>query len=413
MEEVLKPEPLNLTKTMEKHLYGQLWLKLMRFSLTQSLVMFLLVGVSYAHSSKAQEYLSKRLTLRAENQEIKKILIDIEKATGVQFVYSSQVIDPKQRISVQVNNSTLEEVLIKYIKPLSVNYELVGRKIVLSASAPASTDTGFVEPIDHPEAAPKRPITGLVTDEKGAGLPGVSVIVKGSQRGTTSNSEGSFQLDIPDGGTSVLVFSFVGYDSKEVVAGNQSTFRVSLAPASKALNEVVVTALGIKKQAKSIGYATSTVTSDQITVNRTANFMNALQGKIPGVNITSLGSGPAGTSKIRIRGQSSFGGNNSPLIVVNGVPIDNTNYGARGDVSDKGSNRTSDSGDGLSSINPDNIETMTVLKGAAASALYGSRAKDGVIMITTKNQRNRIRYWVRIQHQFYDRHPTRLYGLSV
>jgi TonB-linked SusC/RagA family outer membrane protein len=386
MEEVLKPEPLNLTKTMEKHLYGQLWLKLMRFSLTQSLVMFLLVGVSYAHSSKAQEYLSKRLTLRAENQEIKKILIDIEKATGVQFVYSSQVIDPKQRISVQVNNSTLEEVLIKYIKPLSVNYELVGRKIVLSASAPASTDTGFVEPIDHPEAAPKRPITGLVTDEKGAGLPGVSVIVKGSQRGTTSNSEGSFQLDIPDGGTSVLVFSFVGYDSKEVVAGNQSTFRVSLAPASKALNEVVVTALGIKKQAKSIGYATSTVTSDQITVNRTANFMNALQGKIPGVNITSLGSGPAGTSKIRIRGQSSFGGNNSPLIVVNGVPIDNTNYGARGDVSDKGSNRTSDSGDGLSSINPDNIETMTVLKGAAASALYGSRAKDGVIMITTKTR---------------------------
>ncbi|QIP17516.1 SusC/RagA family TonB-linked outer membrane protein [Spirosoma aureum] len=371
---------------MEKHLSGQLWLKLMRFSLTQSLVMFLLVGVSYAHSSKAQEYLSKRLTLRAENQEIKKILIDIEKATGVQFVYSSQVIDPKQRISVQVNNSTLEEVLIKYIKPLSVNYELVGRKIVLSASAPASTDTGFVEPIDHPEAAPKRPITGQVTDEKGAGLPGVSVIVKGSQRGTTSNSEGNFQLDIPDGSASVLVFSFVGYDSKEVVAGNQSTFRVSLAPASKALNEVVVTALGIKKQAKSIGYATSTVTSDQITVNRTANFMNALQGKIPGVNITSLGSGPAGTSKIRIRGQSSFGGNNSPLIVVNGVPIDNTNYGARGDVSDKGSNRTSDSGDGLSSINPDNIETMTVLKGAAASALYGSRAKDGVIMITTKTR---------------------------
>jgi outer membrane receptor protein involved in Fe transport len=106
-----------------------------------------------------------------------------------------------------------------------------------------------------------------------------------------------------------------------------------------------------------------------MTINRTANFMNALQGKMAGVNITSLGSGPAGTSKIRIRGQSSFGGNNSPLIVVNGVPIDNTNNGARGDVSEKGSNRTSDGGDGLSSINPDDIEAMTVLKGAAASAL--------------------------------------------
>ncbi|MCX6217402.1 SusC/RagA family TonB-linked outer membrane protein [Spirosoma sp.] len=373
---------------MNKHLSGQFWTKLMRFSLTQSLVMFLLVGVSYAHSTNAQEYLKKRLTLHAENQEIKKVLAEIEKATGVQFVYSSQVIEPKQKISIQATNATLEEVLIKYFKPLKVDYELVGRKLVLSAVVPQNSQTGLIIPVEDvvETTAPKRLVSGKVSDEKGAGLPGVSVLVKGLQRGTTTNAEGNFQLDIPDEGAPVLVFSFVGYEAKEVIVGNQSVLRVSLAPESKALGEVVVTALGIKKQAKSIGYATSTVTSDQITINRTANFMNALQGKIPGVNITSLGSGPAGTSKIRIRGQSSFGGNNSPLIVVNGVPIDNTNYGARGDVADKGSNRTSDSGDGLSSINPDNIETMTVLKGAAASALYGSRAKDGVIMITTKTR---------------------------
>ena len=178
----------------------------------------------------------------------------------------------------------------------------------------------------------------------------------------------------------------MGYESKEITVGNQTTINLSLNPESTSLGEVVVTAFGIKKQAKSIGYATATVPTEEMTVNRTANFMNALQGKMAGVNITSLGSGPAGTSKIRIRGQSSFGGNNSPLIVVNGVPIDNTNNGARGDVSEKGSNRTSDGGDGLSSINPDDIEAMTVLKGAAASALYGSRAKDGVIMITTKTR---------------------------
>ncbi|SFD93550.1 SusC/RagA family TonB-linked outer membrane protein [Spirosoma endophyticum] len=373
---------------MKKHLSGTFWVELMRFSLAQSLVMLILIGVSHAHSSNAQEYLKMRLTLHAENQEVKKVLTDIEKATGVQFVYSSEVIEPKQKISIQATNATLEEVLIKYFKPLKVTYELVGRKLVLSSIRPVSNETGFVSPIENPveEVAPKRMISGKVSDEKGSGLPGVSVLVKGLQRGTTTNTEGNFQLDIPDDGAPVLVFSFVGYEAKEVAVGNQSVLRVSLAPADKSLNEVVVTALGIKKQAKSIGYATSTVTSDQITVNRTANFMNTLQGKIPGVNITSLGSGPAGTSKIRIRGQSSFGGNNSPLIVVNGVPIDNTNYGARGDVSDKGSNRTSDGGDGLSSINPDNIETMTVLKGAAASALYGSRAKDGVIMITTKTR---------------------------
>ncbi|RCR65593.1 SusC/RagA family TonB-linked outer membrane protein [Larkinella punicea] len=371
---------------MKKHLAGQLWLKLMRFSLTQSLVMLSLVGVSYAHTSNAQEYLSRRLTLHADNQDIKRVLADIEKATDVQFVYSSQVIEKRQKISIQANNSTLEEVLVKYFKPLPVNYELVGRKVVLSASTAPVYEPGLVDLIEKAATlAPKRLLSGKVTDETGVGLPGVNVLIKGTQKGTTTNASGAFQLDVPDGST-VLVFSYVGYVNKELAVGNQTTIQIALTPESKALNEVVVTALGIKKQTKSLGYATATVGSDEMTINRTANFMNALQGKMAGVNITSLGSGPAGTSKIRIRGQSSFGGNNSPLIVVNGVPIDNTNYGARGDVSDRGSNRTSDSGDGLSSINPDNIETMTVLKGAAASALYGSRAKDGVIMITTKTR---------------------------
>ncbi len=348
--------------------------------------MLSLVGVSYAHTSNAQEYLSRRLTLHADNQDIKRVLADIEKATDVQFVYSSQVIEKRQKISIQANNSTLEEVLVKYFKPLPVNYELVGRKVVLSASTAPVYEPGLVDLIEKAaKLAPKRLVSGNVTDETGAGLPGVNVLIKGTQKGTTTNASGAFQLDVPDGST-VLVFSYVGYVNKELAVGNQTTIQIALTPESKALNEVVVTALGIKKQTKSLGYATATVGSDEMTINRTANFMNALQGKMAGVNITSLGSGPAGTSKIRIRGQSSFGGNNSPLIVVNGVPIDNTNYGARGDASDRGSNRTSDSGDGLSSINPDNIETMTVLKGAAASALYGSRAKDGVIMITTKTR---------------------------
>ncbi|MGV3556626.1 SusC/RagA family TonB-linked outer membrane protein [Larkinella arboricola] len=374
---------------MKKHLSGQLWLKLMRFSLTQSLVMFSLVGVSFAHPSNAQEYLSRRLTLHADNQEIKRVLADIEKATDVQFVYSSQVIERKQKISIQANNSTLEEVLVKYFKPLPVDYELVGRKVVLSASTTPAVEPGFIDLRERAEAlAPRRVISGSVTDEKGGDLPGVTVLLKGTQKGTTTNANGSFQLDVPEGSAAVLVFSYVGYESKEVTVGNQSTLKISLVPESKALSEVVVTALGIKKEAKSLGYATATVGAEEMTVNRTANFMNALQGKMAGVNITPLGSGAAGTSKIRIRGQSSFGGNNSPLIVVNGVPIDNSNYSAKGDAGDRGSNRTSDSGDGLSSINPDNIETMTVLKGAAASALYGSRAKDGVIMITTKTRGN-------------------------
>ena len=370
---------------MKQHLYGQLWLKFMGVSLMQSLAVVWLVGVAYADPTTAQEYLNKRLSIHAQNQEIKKVLNEIEKATGVQFVYSSQVIDARQKVSIEATNSTLEEVLTKFLKPLRVRYELVGRKLILSASPSASQATGSLNGIETVVEipAPKKLVSGTVTDESDNGLAGVTVVLKGSSKGTTTDQTGSYRLDVPDGATT-LIFSYVGYAPQEIEVGTRSVLDVRLKADSRSLDEVVVTALGIKKSAKSLGYATATVGSEEITVNRTANFMNALQGKMAGVNITSLGSGPAGTSKIRIRGQSSFGGNNSPLIVVNGVPIDNTNYGARGDVSERGSNRTSDGGDGLSSINPDNIETMTVLKGAAASALYGSRAKDGVIMITTK-----------------------------
>ena len=173
--------------------------------------------------------------------------------------------------------------------------------------------------------------------------------------------------------------------TQEVALSGRTQVDVAMESDVKSLEEVVVTALGIKKETKRLGYATSSATPDQITENRTTNFMNGLQGKMAGVNITPMGTGPSGTSKIRIRGQSSFGAQNSPLIVINGIPIDNTTFGVGGDFGARnGQQGTADGGDGLTSINPDDIESMTVLKGGAAAALYGSRAKDGVIMITTK-----------------------------
>ncbi|MEX2568689.1 MAG: SusC/RagA family TonB-linked outer membrane protein [Cyclobacteriaceae bacterium] len=227
-------------------------------------------------------------------------------------------------------------------------------------------------------------VAGKVTDTNAIPLPGVSVLVEGSNQGTVTNMDGDYSIEV--GENSVLVFSFIGFQSQRIEVGSRSVLNVSMVENISGLDEVVVTALGIKREAKSLGYATSTVESEEMTINRTPNFINSLQGKVAGVNITSMGSGPQGSSKIRIRGVSSFGGNNSPLIVVNGVPIDNTNFGVSGDVSEVGSNRKSDSGDGLSSINPDDITSMSVLKGAAASALYGARAKDGVIMITTRTR---------------------------
>ena len=236
-------------------------------------------------------------------------------------------------------------------------------------------------------------ITGrVVSEEDNEGLPGVNVVIKGSSTGTVTDVNGNYSINVPSR-ESTLVFSSVGYNSVEVLVGNQSVINLTLSPNIMALQEVVVTALGIEKDSKTLGYATSSVASEELTVNRTPNMMNALQGKIAGVNISSMGTGPGGTSKIRIRGQSSISGQNNPLIVLNGVPIDNTNFGSKqnnrgsdGSLGSTGTGNFSDGGDGLTSINPDDIESMTVLKGAAASALYGSRAKDGVIMITTKTK---------------------------
>lgn len=235
-------------------------------------------------------------------------------------------------------------------------------------------------------------ITGRVTDENGSPFPGVNVVVKGTTSGTVTGSDGTFTVTVPSS-QNTLVFSFVGYELQEVAIDGKSRIDVVLKPDVKSLDEIVVTALGIEKSAKSLGYSTTKVDGKELVVNRTPNMMNALQGKIAGVNISALGTGPGGTSKVRIRGQSSISGQNNPLIVVNGVPIDNTNFGTNqgnlgsdGAIASRGGGASTDGGDGLTSINPDDIESMQVLKGATAAALYGSRAKDGVIMITTKSK---------------------------
>ena len=226
-------------------------------------------------------------------------------------------------------------------------------------------------------------LTGKVIAPDGQALPGVNIQISGTAQGTATDAGGKYILNAPNDAS--LVFSYIGYISQTIAVNNQSVIDVKLELESKNLTEVVVTALGIKREAKTLGYATATVNADQISTNRSPNVMSSLQGKMAGVNISTLSTGPAGTAKIRIRGQSSFSGQNSPLIVINGVPVDNSNYAGGGDYGTRAPN-SSDGGDGLSSINPDDIESMTVLKGATAAALYGSRAKDGVVMITTKSR---------------------------
>ncbi|MEJ7828855.1 MAG: SusC/RagA family TonB-linked outer membrane protein, partial [Segetibacter sp.] len=224
-------------------------------------------------------------------------------------------------------------------------------------------------------------ITGQVTNANGEKLNGVSVSAKGTTTGTSTDAEGQFRINMPDNGT--LVFTFIGYETKEIGVTNQSTINVRLEPSATKLDEVVVTAFGISKERKGLVYSVSSVKGSEFTEARENNIANALTGKIAGVDATQVSSGPGGSSRVVIRGNGSFNSNQQPLYVINGLPINSGNNGA-------GTNTVGlniDRGDAISSINPDDIETITVLKSGAAAALYGSQAANGVIVITTKSGR--------------------------
>jgi TonB-linked SusC/RagA family outer membrane protein len=232
-------------------------------------------------------------------------------------------------------------------------------------------------------SAQQRTVTGKVIKSiDNTPLPGVTVVVKGTTTGALTGADGSYSITVPND-QAVLQFSFIGFNSMEAVVGTQVTVDISLDESIRQMEEVVVTALGIKRESKKLGYAATSVPTEELTTHKSANMMSSLEGRVAGLNVTLPASGVGGSTQIRLRGQAAFtGANNAPLIVINGLPMD---QGAR---SADGSTQR-DLGDNLSNINPDDIESMTVLKGSTAAALYGSRAANGAIIITTKSgQRN-------------------------
>ena len=225
-------------------------------------------------------------------------------------------------------------------------------------------------------------VSGVVTDAiSGEPIPGVSVVQKNTMIGTITDVDGVYRIEVERGST--IVFSFVGYLSKEVVVESAGTYNVVMESAMYDVDEVVVTALGISRQKKSLGYTVSEVESEEVSRVKETNVMNSLAGRVAGVTITQGAFGPGGGSRVIIRGNNSLSQDNQPLYVVDGVPIDNSGYGSANE-NDVGSYSKTDYGTGVSDINPDDIESISVLKGPNAAALYGSRAANGVILITTK-----------------------------
>ena len=224
-------------------------------------------------------------------------------------------------------------------------------------------------------------ISGTVTDaDTGSPVPGVNVVERGTSNGTSTDFDGNYTIEVSNE-SATLVFSSLGYTTQTFPVSGTITINVILSSSAESLDEVVVTALGIQRDRRALGYAVTQLEGEALSEVKTPNALNALQGKVAGVNITPPATGASGTSRVVIRGTSSLSGTNQPLYVVDGVTIDNTQLGAAGEWGG------SDFGDGISSINPDDVASVSVLKGGAAGALYGSRASNGVIIITTKNGR--------------------------
>jgi TonB-linked SusC/RagA family outer membrane protein len=298
----------------------------------------------------------------------------IEAKSDYHFVYDQSIIGENHIISLTGSGSSLKEMLREISRQTNLNFKQINKLVYVKQE----NENKILQPAKVLEI-----ITGKVTDQAGAPIPGVSVLIKGTSTGTITDQEGNFSIDVPDD-NAVLVFTYIGFATQEVSVAGRSNIELTLEENVESLGEVVVTALGIEIESRKLGYSATAVNPDLLTTNRSVNVGNSLQGKIAGVNVSVPSSGPGGSSKIRIRGQSSFGGDNSPLIIVDGIPINNRAYSA-GYSNPNPTGASSDGGDGLQSINPDNIASMTVLKGAAAAALYGFRAKDGAIIITTKS----------------------------
>ncbi|GAB3687775.1 TonB-dependent receptor [Spirosoma flavus] len=340
----------------------------MKITSLQILLAFALTHVGFASDGMAQELLSRRVTISAQNEDVEVTIRRIEKQANVQFLFSREIIQSKRKISYQAKNEQLSQVLDHILAPLDLIYEVVGQQIVIKRTvAPASQLLQNASTEINMGAVADKQITGRVTSENGEGLPGVNIQIKTTTRGTTTDGNGNYRIAIPDEAGTVLVFSFIGYATQEVAVGNQSVINVTLTADDKTLNEVVVVGYGTQRKRDVTG-AVASVSETVLREVPAPNLVNQLKGRAAGVSIVSNGTTPGSQGQIRIRGNrtlttSSSGsdGLDGPLVVVDGIP-----YG------------------GLNDINPDDIVNLEILKDASATAIYGSRGAGGVILITTK-----------------------------
>lgn len=306
--------------------------------------------------------LSAQISISVKNQTIRQIIPQLEKASGYNFFFGNDLPDLNTKKDLSVTNASLKNILDNLLENTSISYQIKGNNQVVLVR-------GNNQKTANASSMEEKRVTGVVLDETGEPVIGANIVVRGSNNGVITDMEGHFTIDVPEG--AVLQISYIGYADKMLPIGKDSNYRVVLSENAEALNEVVVTALGITREKKGLGYATQQIKSEALD-NPNSNLVSMLSGKVAGLNINS-GAVVGGGSRISIRGDRALSsGPSSPLFVIDGIPI------GSGAGSQTGSS-------GINELSSSDIESLNVLKGAAASALYGSRAANGAIIITTKS----------------------------
>ena len=323
------------------------------------LLMCLLLQIRGAQAQTA------RFTIHMENVPMEQVVNEIEKQSRYLFLFNKDIDSRRIIVSVNAENQTITQILPALFKDTGLDYTIEGMSILVTKKAEASE-----KPIQ---------VRGKVLDHQGMPIVGASVIVRGTTVGVSTDAEGRFELEVPAPAASqVLEISYLGCETAHVAVGTRTRFDITLREAASEIEQVVVTALGIKRQEKALSYNVQQVAPSDITMVKDANFMNSLTGKVAGVTINASSSGVGGASKVVMRGTKSILQSSNALYVIDGIPMNNVGGGGGTEFDSRGATEA------IADLNPEDIESISVLTGASAAALYGSSAANGAIMITTK-----------------------------
>jgi len=339
------------------------------FRIMKTTILLLLCSLQFVYAGNSYSQ-TARVSIKMKNVQLDKVLTEIEAQTDYLFIYNNKVKAKQQKLSVNVVDKPVNTLLSEILNNTDMTYSMEGNHIILSVK---ESNTQVVQQA--------KTISGTIVDVNGEPLIGVSVAIKGTTTGSLTDIDGKFTLNANDG--DIIVVSYVGYKPQEITVGNKTVFDITLQESDITLDEVVVTALGIKRAEKALSYNVQKVSSDDLTTVKDANFINALNGKVAGVNINSSATGIGGATRVVLRGTKSITKGNNAFYVIDGVPLQNANNGSLKQTNNAEYN-VQPRGEGISDLNPDDIESMTVLTGPSAAALYGSDAANGAIIITTK-----------------------------